>query len=186
MSYIFPFVEGDMFVGVISNNNINICFSFDVVDSINDVYAGVFPFFGVLITDEVSHMSLNYMFFDLNRYDVIVLEWYLKGWFYNSNICFCLQFLVYVRNLPFLYVAILFSVLDIGQEEFLLYILDSKNSISILSSLSHMMKLCENLKSATLSWSDVIPNAVIGDPSAVFNCIEVICMAAFKLSSMFW
>ena len=58
-------------------------------------------------------------------------------------------------------------------------------SSSILGSLSHMMKLWENLKSAILSWSVIIPNAAISDPSAVFSHIEVICMAAFKLSSMF-
>ena len=60
------------------------------------------------------------------------------------------------------------------------------NSSSVLGSLSHMMKLCENLKSATLSWSVIIPNAVIGDPSAVFSCIKVVCMAVFKMLSMVW
>ena len=44
MSYIFSFVEGDVFAGVVWNENINICFSFDVMDSFNDVYVGVFPF----------------------------------------------------------------------------------------------------------------------------------------------
>ena len=42
-------------------------FSFDVMDSINNVYVGVFPFFGVLITDEIWHMSLDYMPFDLDK-----------------------------------------------------------------------------------------------------------------------
>ena len=82
MSYIFPFVEVDVFVGVDWNKNINICFSFDVVDAINDVYIGVFPLFGILITDEVGCMSLNYMSFDLDRYNSIVYGLYLKGWFY--------------------------------------------------------------------------------------------------------
>ena len=31
-----------------------------------------------------------------------------------------------------------------------------------------------------------IPNAVLGDPSAVFSCIEVTCVAVFKLLSMVW
>ena len=48
----FPFVEGDVFVGVVGDKNINICSSFDVMNSINDVYVGVLLFFGVLITDE--------------------------------------------------------------------------------------------------------------------------------------
>ena len=47
------------------------------------------------------------------------------------------------------------------------------NSSSILGSLLHAMKLCKNLKSAFLSWSVSIPNAVIGDPSTVFSCIDV-------------
>ena len=49
-----------------------------------------------------------------------------------------------------------------------------------------MMKLWENLKSAILSWSVIIPNAVIGNPSTVFSCIEVTCIAVFKLLSMVW
>ena len=49
------------------------------MDAINDVYVGVFPFSGVMITDEVGHMSLNYMSFDLDRYDAIVSGQYLKG-----------------------------------------------------------------------------------------------------------
>ena len=47
-----------------------------------------------------------------------------------------------------------------------------------------MMKLCENLKSAILSWSVVIPYVVIGDPFAVFRCIEVTCIAI--LSCYLW
>ena len=47
--------------------------------SINDVYVWVFPLFRVLINDEVGHMSLNYMPFDLDRYDAIESGWYLKG-----------------------------------------------------------------------------------------------------------
>ena len=49
-----------------------------------------------------------------------------------------------------------------------------------------MMKLWENLKSAILSWNVIIPNAVIGDPSAVFRCIIVAHIAVFKLLSVFW
>ena len=46
---------------------------------INDVYAGVFPFFGLLITDEKGNMSLNCMSFDLGRYNAIVSGQYIKG-----------------------------------------------------------------------------------------------------------
>ena len=60
------------------------------------------------------------------------------------------------------------------------------NSSSILGSLSHMMKLWENLKSAILSWSVIIPKVVIGDPFTVFSHIEVTYIAVFKLLSMIW
>ena len=88
MSYMFPFVEGDVFAGEVWDENINICSSFDVMNSINDVYVRVLPIFGVLIADEVDHMSLNCMSFDHQEvYDAIVSVWYLKGWFHNSDIC---------------------------------------------------------------------------------------------------
>ena len=60
------------------------------------------------------------------------------------------------------------------------------NSSSVLGSLSHTMKLWENLKSAILSWSIIIPSTVIGDQSAIFRCTHVVCIAVFKLLSMFW
>ena len=123
MSYIFPFVEGDVFGHVVWDENINICFSFVVMYSVNDMYAGVLPFFGVLITDEVGCVSLKYMSFDLGRNNAIVSGWYPKGWFHNSNIC--LRFTVFdvsKESTLLLYVAILFSVPGLGQGEFLLYI----------------------------------------------------------------
>ena len=43
-----------------------------------------------------------------------------------------------------------------------------------------------NLKSATLSWNAVIPNAVISDPSAVFNLVVVACVVVLKLLSIVW
>ena len=54
------------------------------------------------------------------------------------------------------------------------------NSILVSGSLSHTMKVCENLKSIIQSWSVVIANAVIGDPSAVLWCINFGCIADFK------
>ena len=44
MSHMFPFVKGNVFVGVVPDKNINICSSLDVVNSISDVYVGVLPF----------------------------------------------------------------------------------------------------------------------------------------------
>ena len=49
-----------------------------------------------------------------------------------------------------------------------------------------MIKLRANLKSAILSWSAIIPNVVIGDPSAVFNFVMVACIGVLKLPSIVW
>ena len=49
-----------------------------------------------------------------------------------------------------------------------------------------MIKLCVNFKSAILRWSAIIPNAVIGNPSAVFNVVVVGWIGVLKLSSMSW
>ena len=47
-----------------------------------------------------------------------------------------------------------------------------------------MMKLWIHLKSAILRCSAVIPKAVIGKPSTVFNLAAVGCIGVLKLSSM--
>ena len=60
------------------------------------------------------------------------------------------------------------------------------NSISMSGSLSHIMKLGVNLKSAILSGSTIIPNAVIDDPSAVFNFVMVACIGVLKLLPIVW
>ena len=60
------------------------------------------------------------------------------------------------------------------------------NSISVSGGLLHMMKLWAHLKSAILSWSAIIPNAVIGDPSVVFNFVMVACTGVLKLLSIVW
>ena len=60
------------------------------------------------------------------------------------------------------------------------------NSSSVLGSLSHRTKVCENLKSAILSWSVAIPNAVKGDQSVVFSCIDITSIVVLKLLSMVW
>ena len=49
-----------------------------------------------------------------------------------------------------------------------------------------MMKSWVNLKSAILSWIAIIPNAVIGNPSAVFNFVMVACIGILKLLSIVW
>ena len=56
--------------------------------------------------------------------------------------------------------------------------------ISMSSNLLQMMKFWVHLKSAILTCSAVIPNAVIGEPSAVFNLAVVGCIGVLKLLSM--
>ena len=41
-------------------------------------------------------------------------------------------------------------------------------------------------KIAILRWSAIIPNAVISDPSAVFNLVLVVCIGVLKLLSIVW
>ena len=52
--------------------------------------------------------------------------------------------------------------------------------------LLQMMKLWVNLKSAILRSSAVIPQAVTGEQSTVFNLAVVGCIGVLKLSSMYW
>ena len=56
--------------------------------------------------------------------------------------------------------------------------------ISVSGNLLQTMKLWVNLKSAILRGSAVTPNAVIGEPSAMFNLVFVGCIGVLKLLSM--
>ena len=56
--------------------------------------------------------------------------------------------------------------------------------ISVSSNLLQIMKLWVNLNSTILKCSAVIPKAIIGIPSAVFNFAVVGCIGILKLSSM--
>ena len=58
--------------------------------------------------------------------------------------------------------------------------------VSVSANLSQMMKWWVNLKLAILRCSAVIPNAVIGEPSAVFNLVFVGYIVVLKLVSMGW
>ena len=62
------------------------------------------------------------------------------------------------------------------------------NTISVSGSLSHIMKLWVNLKSAILRGNAVIPNAIIGDLYAMlpYNMVVVICIGVLKLLSINW
>ena len=61
---------------------------------INDVYVGVFPFSGVLITDEVGHMSLNYMSLIWTGMTPLCLGGILRADFTTAIFAFCSHFLV--------------------------------------------------------------------------------------------
>ena len=52
--------------------------------------------------------------------------------------------------------------------------------------LSHIMKVCMNLKSAILRWSAGIPKAIIGGPCAIFNLVVVACIGVLRLLSIDW
>ena len=62
--------------------------------SINDVYVRVFPLFGLLITDEVSCMSLKYMSFDHIGMMALCLGSILRADFTTATFTFCAQLLV--------------------------------------------------------------------------------------------
>ena len=59
-------------------------------------------------------------------------------------------------------------------------------TVSVSGNLLQMMKLWVDLKSAVLRGSTVIPKAVIGEPSTVFNLAVVGCIGVLKLLSMCW
>ena len=100
-------------------------------------------------------------------------------------VAFCLQFWVYVRNLPSFWNVAILSLFHAYDNENFLWTSMPK-MISVFGNLSQIMKLCLNLNLAILRWSAVIPNAVIGDPSAVFNIVVVAWIGVLKLSSMSW
>ena len=57
--------------------------------------------------------------------------------------------------------------------------------ILVSGNLLQITKLWVHLNSASLKCSAVIPKAVNGKPSAVFNLAVVSCIGVLKLSSMF-
>ena len=66
-----------MFVALISYQNIDRYFAFNVVNAIHNVYIGVLSFCGFLIANEACHMSCDWVTFDFDGYDAIVSARYL-------------------------------------------------------------------------------------------------------------
>ena len=97
LSYILSLVKCDMFVVVIWYQNVDRCFAFNVVNAIYNAYVGILSFCWFLIGNETYCMSCDWVALDFDGYEAIMSGRYIKCWFNNS--C-CLQFWVYVRNLP--------------------------------------------------------------------------------------
>ena len=155
------------------------------MDAIYDVYIRVSSFCVILITYELSHMFINCWDYDLNWYDTIMSRWNFNGQL-NDTYC-CLLFTVPDICEEFsisLYVAV-FSLSQAYDIENFFWTSIPK-IISVSSNLLQMMKLWVNLKSAILRCSTVIPNVVIGEPSAVFNWVFVGCIWVLKLLSTNW
>ena len=185
MAYVFSFVECDMFIYVLLTWEYSQMFSFYVVYAIYDVDIGILPFCWILIADKICHMSFNCVSFDVDWDDAIMSRTYFESWLDNSYSCLLFTVLsLSEKSAILLYVAVLFLILGIWGWFFLW--ISIPNSISVSGSLLHIMKLWVNLKSAILRLSAVIPNAVIGDPSAVFNLVVVVCIGALKLLSIVW
>ena len=160
-------------------------FSFDVVYAIHNIYIWILSFCWVFIADKICHMSLNCMTFDLDWDNTIMLWWYLESWLDNSY--GCLLFTVSSiceKSAIFLFVAVLLLIPGIWQGN--VFWISIPNIISVSGNLSHIIKLWVNLKSMILRWSFVIPKAINGDPSSVFNLVAVVCIGVLKLLSIIW
>ena len=119
MSYIFSFVECGMLIGVIWQENIHRCFSFNVVYAIYDVSVGIFPLCWILIVDEVCYMSFECMAFDLDWNDAIVSGWCFESWLDNPNSCLLFTVSGVGENSAILlYVTVLFLIPEIWQTQF--------------------------------------------------------------------
>ena len=50
--YVFSFVKGDVFICLIWNQDVDRCFPFDLVNSVNDIDVGVPTLYWIVICDE--------------------------------------------------------------------------------------------------------------------------------------
>ena len=121
------------------------------------------------------------------------LEWchciwvvfYFESWLSNSRSCLLFTVSsVGEKSVFLLYVTVLFLIPGIWWE------ISSEYQFQIVFPCLVVCHIWWNfgtiLKSAILSWSAIIPNAVIGDPSAVFNFVMVACIGVLKLLSIVW
>ena len=185
VSYVFSFVEFNVFVCAIRCQNINRCFSFDAVDAIDDANIRDPSFCWVLISNKLSHMFLNGLTCHFNWYNTIVSRQHFKGWF-DSTYC-CLLFTVsyvYKESSFLLYVTVFILIPSIWNENF--FWTSILKIISVSSNLSQITKLWVNLKSPILRCSAVSPTAVIDKLSIMFNLAVVGYIGVLKLLLMCW
>ena len=57
----------------------DICFAFDVVNAIYNIYIEILSFYGILITDKICHISFDCVTFDLDWYDTMMSRRYFEG-----------------------------------------------------------------------------------------------------------
>ena len=92
-----------------------------------------------------------------------------KGDFTTAVLCCCSQFLVSVRNEPSPCMNNCLSESQLYHREYL-FCISKPNKILVTGSLSHIMKVWENLKLALGRCKVAFISEVIYDPSAVFRC----------------
>ena len=84
VSNVLSLVKHDVFICIIKHQNINRCFPFDAVNTINNVY-NLGPFLLLSCHWWWNKPYVNYWSCDLNWYDTIVSQQYFKWWFDCAN-----------------------------------------------------------------------------------------------------
>ena len=92
-----------------------------------------------------------------------------KGDFTTAMLCSCSQFLMYVKNEPSLCMNSCFSTSQLYDKDYL-FCMCMPHKLSVSGSLSHMMKVWENLKFAVRRCKVALPSEDIADLSAVIRC----------------
>ena len=103
----------------------------------------------------------------------LCLDGIFKGDFTTAMLCCCSQFLVYVKNEPSLCKTSCLSTSQLYDKEYL-FCMSMPNKISVSGSLSHMIKVWENLKLVMQRCKVAFPNEDAADPSVVFRCTAAV------------
>ena len=80
-SNVFSFVKCKVFIGVITDKNVNRCPVLNLVNAINDVNVCISSFGSAVICKEVCHLCGDEWSTDLDWNHTIVSGWYLESWF---------------------------------------------------------------------------------------------------------